>query len=151
MVDGYVVCPLCGFEFKRGDTLCQHGCPMRTTCNLIRCPSCEYEFPEKPRAVSWLERLFGGKVTAEPEMCEQFQAVSELAPGETSEVVSLATAPARRNSLAVFGLVPGSEITLIQHRPACVVRIGETELALDPEIARVIVVRRPSAEPAPSR
>jgi DtxR family Mn-dependent transcriptional regulator len=46
----------------------------------------------------------------------------------------------RHNSLAVFGLVPGAEITLLQHQPACVVQIGETQLAIDPEIAESILV-----------
>ena len=43
--------------------------------------------------------------------------------------------------LAAFGINPGSEITLHQTRPAFVVRLGETELAIDKEIAREIFVR----------
>ncbi len=58
--------------------------------------------------------------------------------------VGSASSP-RPNALAVFGLVPGVEVTLIQRRPSCVVRVGETDLALDPEIAREVVVR---TEPA---
>jgi DtxR family Mn-dependent transcriptional regulator len=46
----------------------------------------------------------------------------------------------RHNSLAVFGVVPGAEITLLQQQPACVVQIGETQLALDPEIAESILL-----------
>jgi Fe2+ transport system protein FeoA len=46
----------------------------------------------------------------------------------------------RHNALAVFGLVPGAEISVVQQRPACVVRVGETELALDTEIACEIFV-----------
>jgi len=46
----------------------------------------------------------------------------------------------RHNALAVFGLVPGAEVTLVQHRPSPVVRVGETTLALDKEIAEEIVV-----------
>lgn len=141
MADRFIVCPLCGFEFAPGDTLCQHGCPMRTYCNLIRCPSCDYEFPSKPAAVSWLARLLGREGQPGDELCERVQLVSELAPGETREVVSLGASASRRSSLSVFGLVPGSELTLVQQRPACVVRVGETELALDPEIAREILVR----------
>ena len=48
----------------------------------------------------------------------------------------------RRNSLAVYGLVPGSRVVLQQKRPAYVVRVGETELALEAEIARDILVKR---------
>jgi DtxR family Mn-dependent transcriptional regulator len=50
--------------------------------------------------------------------------------------------PHRRNSLAVYGLVPGSRVVLQQKRPAYVVRVGETELALEAAIACEILVRR---------
>ena len=141
----YVICPLCGFEFERVDTLCVHGCPMATHCNLIRCPSCAYEFPEKPRALSWFGRLLRREVSPVEE-CEGFRVVSDLRPGETSEVVSLGTQASRRNTLSAFGLVPGSKVTVVQQRPACVVRIGETELALDREIAREILVLAESSD-----
>jgi Fe2+ transport system protein FeoA len=42
--------------------------------------------------------------------------------------------------LAVFGLVPGAEVEVLQRRPTCVVRIGETDLALDADIANEILV-----------
>jgi Fe2+ transport system protein FeoA len=45
----------------------------------------------------------------------------------------------------VYGLGPDAEITLVQHQPACVIRIGETELAIDSDIARDILVQ-PLAE-----
>lgn len=143
MADHFLTCPFCGFEFERLDTLCQHGCPMRTSCNLTRCPSCEFEFPEVPRPVSWLKRLLRRSPQRPIDLCDQFASVGELAHGQSARVVSLAGGTARSNALAVFGLVPGSELTLIQHQPACVVRIGETELALDSEVARQILVERP--------
>ena len=142
MAEQYVNCPLCGFEFEHDDTLCQHGCPMRTHCGLIRCPSCDYEFPAKPGAVSWFLRKLRRRGKPELDSCGDFRTVGDLIPGETSEVVSLENQAASKNTLAAFGLVPGSEVTLVQHRPACVVKVGETEIALDPEVAREIVVRR---------
>ena len=48
----------------------------------------------------------------------------------------------------MFGLVPGARIRLIQRQPACVVKVGETELALDPEIARDVLVAREDLMPA---
>ena len=48
----------------------------------------------------------------------------------------------RRNTLTVFGLTPGTEITLLQRAPSFVIRVGETELGLDREIAQGIYVRR---------
>jgi Fe2+ transport system protein FeoA len=142
MADRYLTCPLCGFAFEPEDALCAHGCPLRSHCALVRCPGCEYEFPEQPQRVSWWRRLLGEQVPAVPdEQCEALS-VDQLRAGQTASVLSLSGS---RNRLAVFGLVPGTEITLLQRRPACVVQVGETELALDREIARRILVRRPTA------
>jgi Fe2+ transport system protein FeoA len=147
MADRLVICPLCGFEFEAGDTICQHGCPMRTLCNLIRCPSCDYEFPQKPKAVSWLGRLLRRESPPE-DQCGMVKPVSDLEPGETFEVYSLGAEASRRGALSAFGLVPGTDLTVLQQRPACVVRIGETELALDREIAREILVKSKEAKSA---
>ena len=44
--------------------------------------------------------------------------------------------------LAALGVVPGSEIKLHQREPSYVIEIGETTIALDPEIAGEIFVKR---------
>ena len=139
MAGRFVVCPFCGFEFEPEDSLCRHGCPMRTTCGLIRCPGCDYEFPERPAAVSWLRRLLL-RVASEP-ACGLYRSLDEIEVGERVEVTSVPPQGSRRNTLAVFGLVPETHVTLLQKRPACVIKVGETELALDPEIASEIIVR----------
>jgi DtxR family Mn-dependent transcriptional regulator len=69
--------------------------------------------------------------------------VKELESGRKASVLCLGGgSTSRRNSLAVFGLVPGAELTVLQQQPTCVIRIGETELALDADIARGIMVER---------
>lgn len=146
MAEPRLTCPLCGFEFERADTLCSHGCPLGAACHLARCPACEYEFPEKPAAVSWVRRLLG-RTQDPPPACpgDGMLTVKDLRPGELAEILGLAgESPARRNNLAVFGLVPGSEVRLLQRYPSFVLRIGETVLALDGEVAGDIVVRRRS-------
>jgi Fe2+ transport system protein FeoA/rubredoxin len=141
MAERFLTCPLCGFGFEPEDALCAHGCPLRSHCALVRCPACDYEFTEQPRRGAWLRRLLGGTPPASSEgQCEALS-VDQLAAGQTASVLSLSGS---RNRLAVFGLVPGTEITLLQRRPACVVQVGETELALDLEIARRILVQRPA-------
>ena len=47
----------------------------------------------------------------------------------------------RFDRLVAFGINPGAVVHLHQRKPAYVVRLGETELALDPEIADEIYVR----------
>ena len=133
-------CALCGFEFDTVDAACAHACPLAGTCTLTRCPSCGYEFPQEPRALDWLRRIFrrrtapaGGMIVGLP----------ELADGDTAELVCLhGTNPRRHNTLAVYGVTPGCRIVLQQKRPAFVIRVGETELALDEAIARELMVRR---------
>jgi len=137
----YLSCPLCGFEFERVDTLCAHGCPLGGSCNFVRCPSCQYEFPPELRRISWLTRLFGKAAKEKPRLPEGIRPLKELVRGERARVVCLGRDNgSRHNNLAVFGLTPEAEITLVQHLPSCVVQVGETELALDPEIADEILV-----------
>jgi DtxR family Mn-dependent transcriptional regulator len=44
--------------------------------------------------------------------------------------------------LAALGVVPGSELRLHQRAPAFVIEVGETTIALDPEIAGEVYVKR---------
>jgi len=134
-------CPFCGFEFAVQDTLCQHGCPLGSLCSLTRCPNCQYEFAETPRTVTWIEGLFRRRREPPRPMPANISSVADLVRGQTATVMCLGTGTTdRHNNLAVFGVVPGARLALVQQRPACVIRIGETELALDPEIAREILV-----------
>ena len=48
----------------------------------------------------------------------------------------------RMDRLAALGVTPGSEIRLHQRSPSFVIEVGETTIALDPEIAREIYVKR---------
>lgn len=150
MAREYLTCPFCGFEFARADTLCAHGCPLGATCRLARCPNCQYEFPETPRVVDWLGRLLGRAPAPPPsEAPTGIESVQDLRRGERAKVVCLAGGGvSRRNNLTVFGVVPGAEITLLQQEPACVLQVGETELALEPAIAREILVERLAPDPA---
>jgi len=140
MVSEYLSCPMCGFEFEKTDTLCTHGCPLGSLCSLSRCPSCDYEFPKTPKTLSWLARVFRKTEGRPLDLPEHVRTLRELKAGESGRVMCLGASSDRDNALSVFGLTPGSEITLLQQQPACVVQIGETQLALDPEIAESILV-----------
>jgi len=148
MAEHFLTCPLCGFEFQKSDSLCHHGCPLGALCNLARCPACEYEFPEQLPGKSWLRRLFhqGGAAAVPPMPEDGLLTVKGLDAGESAEVLCLAgESSSRRNHRAVFGLVPGSEVRLVQRYPSFVLEIGETVLALDNDVAGDIVVKRPAA------
>jgi len=141
---GLLTCPLCGFAFERTDALCHHGCPLGSNCHLARCPVCEYEFPETLPTGSWFRQLFPKKgEPAAPAPGDGMLTVRDLKGGELAEVLCLGgDSPARRNNLAVFGLVPGCEIRVIQRYPSFVIGVGETVLALEADVAADIVVRR---------
>ena len=145
-------CSMCGMEFERTNAKCEHGCPITKHCNLVRCPSCGYEFPGEAQSLSWLGRVFGGRQGRRRRRRRGREAVAEngdvvslsdLGPGESAEMIRLACISSRqRNTLTVFGMTPGTEITLLQRRPTFVVRVGETELGLEEELAREIHVKR---------
>ena len=156
MAIDYLTCPMCGFEFERTDTLCAHGCPLGALCHLIRCPACEYEFPETPPAVSFVKRLFRRRLPTVTGLPPGVRTVAELRPGQKAKVLCLgSTVTDRHRTLTVYGLGSGAQITLVQQQPACVIQIGETELALDLDIARDILVQPldvdlETVEPEPS-
>jgi len=67
----------------------------------------------------------------------------QLAPGDEAKIVYIVPAhPDQLVRLSNLGVVPGSTIRLRQSRPAFVLRVGETTLALDSEIAREIYVKK---------
>lgn len=63
--------------------------------------------------------------------------------GEAGRIIFiLSGSHARLDRLGSMGIVPGSIIKLHQKRPAFVINIGETTLALDPEIVDEIFVKK---------
>lgn len=70
--------------------------------------------------------------------------IADLRPGQTARVGCLDCPQVQRCArLAAFGLVQGQTITLLQRAPAFVIRVDETELALDEEVARCVQVHPP--------
>jgi len=69
--------------------------------------------------------------------------LSDMAVGDLCEIVLIRPRThSRLDRLATYGVAPGSRVHLHQKRPAFVIQIGETDLALDGEVARDIFVRR---------
>ncbi len=71
------------------------------------------------------------------------QPLEKLAPGEWGRIVHIVPRqPGRLVRLASLGVVPGARVHLQQTWPAVVIRIGETTLALESEVASEIFVKR---------
>lgn len=75
--------------------------------------------------------------------------LTELSSGDECEIVRVESKRrTRADRLAAYGVTPGAVLTLQQKFPTFVVRVGETDLALDTEIASDILVR-PRQGPRP--
>jgi Fe2+ transport system protein FeoA len=138
-----LACPLCGARFSRGVRPCA-ACPLSAGCDVVCCPRCGYSFPRSSRVVEALKGLFRRwrRRTAPPPVANVVLPLSELPVGREGRVVHIAPRePMRRLQLSHLGVMPGALVCLQQIRPAAVVRVGETMLALDPEIAAEIYVR----------
>ena len=71
------------------------------------------------------------------------QQLSALEVGDRGRIIFIASnSHMRLDKLSTLGIVPGSNIKVHQKRPAYVILIGETTLALDPDIIKEIYVRR---------
>jgi DtxR family Mn-dependent transcriptional regulator len=123
--------------------------------------ACELEHILSPEATASVCTLLGhpptcphGKPIPPGECCGAFhKTVRPLVTGlpsfdlgATGRIVFIAPKfHDRMDRLAALGVIPGSEIRLHQRSPSYVIEVGETTIALDPEIAREIYVKRVEA------
>lgn len=67
----------------------------------------------------------------------------QLAIGEKMRVVRLLPVSEKElRKLIVFGILPGAEIEVLQRYPIYVVKVGYTQVALDDDIAKNIIVTK---------
>jgi DtxR family transcriptional regulator, Mn-dependent transcriptional regulator len=120
--------------------------------------ACEFEHILSPEATDSVCTLLGhpptcphGKSIPPGDCCGAFHktvrplvtGLPHFPVGETGRIVFIAPKfHDRMDRLAALGVVPGSEIRLHQRSPAFVLEIGETTVAIDPEIAGEIFVKR---------
>ncbi len=73
----------------------------------------------------------------------QVLTVADLRPGESARITRVqGVRVGRGERLMAYGLVPGQMVTLVQNSPAFVIRVEETELALDRAVAACIEIAR---------
>jgi DtxR family Mn-dependent transcriptional regulator len=92
-----------------------------------------------------------GKAIPRGECCKKYRVsvspvvtrLNDFEVGQKGKIVFIVSSdPQRLNRLNSIGIVAGGIIKLIQKRPSIVVQIDETTVALDPDIAKEIHVRR---------
>lgn len=125
---------------------------------LAHSQACEFEHVLSPEITESICTLLGhppacphGKPIPPGECCRRFArevkpvvvALTELEVGAKAKIVFITPkAGSALDRLTVLGITPGTIVKLQQKKPAFVLRVGETQIALDEEIARSIFVKR---------
>jgi DtxR family Mn-dependent transcriptional regulator len=124
----------------------------------IHTEACKFEHILSPEVTDSVCTFLGhppscphGKVIPRGECCSKFKkevtplvlSLKDLDPGDRGRIVFITPKEHETlDRLSSLGVVPGSIIRLHQKRPTYVIRIGETDLALDERIARDIYVKK---------
>ncbi|GBE00036.1 iron-dependent repressor IdeR [bacterium BMS3Abin07] len=92
-----------------------------------------------------------GKPIPRGECCKKYRVnvapvvtrLNNFEVGQVGKIVFIVSSdPQRLNRLNSIGIIAGSNIKLLQRKPSIVVQIDETTVALDPDIAKEIHVKR---------
>ena len=135
---------------------------------VLEAQACEFEHILSPEVTESICTLLGHPTTCPHGMhippggyCKRdrselgsiVMSLDKLPPGARGRVMYVETKKHDRlDKLASFGLVPGAIVTMHQRQPSLVVRIGETQLAMDELIARSVQVQKmPDKENAVAR
>lgn len=71
------------------------------------------------------------------------QRITALKKGAKTKVITVEARSGNHiRKLAAFGILPGVDVEVLQTSPAYVLQVGYTELALDYEIASLIIVKK---------
>lgn len=127
--------------------------------------ACEFEHMLSERVVDRVCTFLGhppkcphGKSIPQGSCCHKFERkvdplimrLYDLPIASSGKIVFIAPkSPTRLNRLATLGVIPGTEVRLLQRKPSIVIGCGETSIALEEEIAHEIYVRpeRSAAKP----
>lgn len=128
-------CPLCGAGIAGGGASCS-SCPLAWQCDLLRCPRCGYEFPRGSRLLAWAKGLLHRRRAT----TARAATLDDVARGATCVVARVDGDVALKVKLAHLGLAEGASVRVDQKRPALVLQVGATRFAVEPKVARRVVV-----------
>lgn len=70
--------------------------------------------------------------------------LTELKPAEAGEIAYLAASDDKKmQKLMSMGVLPGSQLSLVQKFPSYIFKVGHSQFAVDDTLAREIYIRRP--------
>ena len=145
-------CPMCGAEVGAAALSLCDSCPLHSltggcSLELVPCTGCGYHALPEELTTAVAPEIPGAAV---PPACGSdgiaaTQPLSALATGTHARVAWVECGEESINRrLLAYGLAPGARVEVLQRRPALILRIYETELALAPEVAEGIAVAVPS-------
>ncbi|MBT5370080.1 MAG: ferrous iron transport protein A [Nitrospinaceae bacterium] len=140
-------CPLCGYRFDMSE-MPERGCricPMKRSCDALICPNCGYCQPQTTRTeaalrrlAGWVRALFRPAAAAGDPKRVRLRDLKRMSWARVLEVN--AKSPDTEARLAGMCILPGVVFQVRQQRPAAVVRVDETMLAIDRALAERIWV-----------
>lgn len=144
-------CPLCGHAFDPSANPGCASCPLNSGCRIVCCPNCGHSTvdPRESRLARWAAAamvrlgLAGGAAELTLEVGPR-PLTAMRAPCRVRVVGVARESGERADRLRAYGLAAGATIELLQQRPVTVIRVEQTELALEAEIAARVLV-----EPSP--
>jgi DtxR family Mn-dependent transcriptional regulator len=120
--------------------------------------ACKFEHILSPEVTDSVCTLLGhppnspdGKPIPRGECCAMFRQemkplvapLADLVPGEQAKIVFITPGShSRLDRLSAMGVVPGSVVKLHQKKPAYVIQLGETMIAVDKDITKEIFVKK---------
>lgn len=147
-----VICPMCrsALDPQTQHQACVH-CPLHRltegcSIQMVRCPCCGYHSLASEVEIVPDLRVDGAIHAASARQTPTSAAatgrrLNQLHDADDAVVIGfngLSERATRR--LMAYGLVPGARFKLLQRRPAYILRVGQTELALESEIAESVYV-----------
>ncbi|MFQ6105598.1 MAG: metal-dependent transcriptional regulator [Candidatus Hydrothermarchaeaceae archaeon] len=124
----------------------------------VEAHACKFEHMLSPKVTDSVCTFLGhpptcphGKAIPRGKCCAKFSTelrpfvspLDSLMPGEKGRIVFITSKQHRlMDKLSSLGVVPGSIIKIHQKSPSYVIKIGETELAVDREVVNSIYVKR---------
>ncbi len=141
-----LTCPMCGYRFDAAGHAACKSCPLQSGCHLVCCPECGYQMvnPGKSLFGRLAQTLFKASRLSEgasrPDRVGL--TLADVPPGWQARVAGFTdrVSPDRRARLQAYGLIPNYWVRVVQHSLVTVVRLDQTELALETELAGEIQV-----------
>lgn len=137
-------CSFCGFEFDPSQREACPACPLSANCGKVCCPRCGYEAVRPSPLVDAIRRWLRGTPKASENPADASGlSLAELPIGQEAAVVGVASdrGSPQFGRLLAMGILPGASVRLLRSSPSYVFQIGNSQFAVDREIARRILVQ----------